>query len=67
MGFLKISGNVLEFSDSIEFHSIIRKHAVQRIIEWINESKQKTCCPKFGYEVIKYTFLLKRLNFTKFI
>lgn len=51
MGFLKVFGNVLEFENSKQYHNIVRMDATKKIIIWVNQVKDITCCPKFGYEV----------------
>jgi hypothetical protein len=57
MGFLKTFGKPLDWEESKQYISIIRKDALEKIIDWINTTKSKKCCPKFGYEV----FLLVNL------
>lgn len=60
MGFLKIFGKALEFEESKEYHDTIRRDALEKIITWVNLTKGKCCCPKFGYEV-KYSFYIDRI------
>jgi hypothetical protein len=52
MGFLKVFGRPLSFEESKVHFEKIKNGAVETIIDWINSSQGKRCCPKFGYEVI---------------
>jgi hypothetical protein len=51
MGFLKTFGKPLDWDESKKYQNVIRKDALEKVIDWINSSKNKKCCPKFGYEV----------------
>ncbi len=51
MGFLKTFGRPLDFEESKPHFEQVRKNAVKTIIDWMNTTRGKVCCPKFGYEV----------------
>ena len=51
MGFLKVFGRPLHWDESKEFHKIIKKDALEKIISWIEKTIDLKCYPKFGYEV----------------
>jgi len=54
MGFLQVFGKALEFEESKKYLKKIRENALVTIIDWINSAKEKSCCPKFGFEVRLY-------------
>lgn len=51
MGFLKIFGRALNFEESKEYFDFIKDSAFETVIQCILSTKDKKCCPKFGYEV----------------